>query len=145
MKKSIFLSVFAAATTLSALVFACPGHGPEGRAKLDTNSDGKITLDEMRTAAKERFGRIDADKNGVLSKEELQKRGRARMMLERADTNGDGQITTAELEAHTATKFKEMDTNKDGALSHEELRAGFKHGFKHRHGGPDGKQPPAKS
>jgi len=42
----------------------------------DTNSDGQLSLDEVQTnmpRLAERFTAVDKDKNGFLSKEELQR------------------------------------------------------------------------
>ena len=54
--------------------------GPRGQrdigqmfARMDANSDGKISKDEMRGPMAERFEIIDLDKNGFVSKEELEK------------------------------------------------------------------------
>jgi Ca2+-binding EF-hand superfamily protein len=47
----------------------------------DANSDGQLSLDEVQTnmpKLAERFSKIDQDKNGMLSKEELQRGGRHR-------------------------------------------------------------------
>jgi Ca2+-binding EF-hand superfamily protein len=41
--------------------------------RMDANEDGAISLDEARGPMVDRFKMMDADKNGSLSREELQK------------------------------------------------------------------------
>src|SRR5688572_17851787 len=109
---------FVAVTGFGAVAFAHGGKG--GMKKMDTNGDGKVTLEEARAAAKQRFQRVDADKNGVISKEEMKGRGR----LQHADANNDGQVTAAEAQAKSDAWFKKQDANNDGSLTKEEMRGG---------------------
>ena len=53
--------------------------------EADANSDGQLSLDEVQTKMPrmaERFGQIDKDKNGLLSKEEMQRGGGHHRKLE---------------------------------------------------------------
>ena len=62
------------------------GKGGEMFAKLDTNSDGKLSLDEFTTGksgdalekSKKRFAKIDADGDGSVTKEEMKAAAQAR-------------------------------------------------------------------
>jgi Ca2+-binding EF-hand superfamily protein len=70
-------------------------------AKLDENSDGKIASDEMPQRHWARFGgqmfdRIDADKDGKVTKAEFQAAGEK--MFQRMDKNGDGIIEKGEMQ-----------------------------------------------
>jgi Ca2+-binding EF-hand superfamily protein len=47
--------------------------------RADRNGDGKITLDEMRTASLARFDRMDANKDGTVTPEERQAAQGARL------------------------------------------------------------------
>ena len=134
MKKLTLFSVLTAVTAVTSLSLACPGHEGGGRAKMDTNGDGKVTLDEMRAGAKQRFTALDADKNGVLSQAELNKNGRPHRMMERADANKDGQVTLAECVAGVDTFFKKLDKNNDGVLQGDELPHGRGGRGHHGHG-----------
>jgi hypothetical protein len=131
MKKLTLFSVLGAMTAVTSLSLACPGH-EGGRAKMDPNGDGKVTLDEMRAGAKQRFDALDADKNGVLSQAELSKKGHAKRMIERADTNKDGQVTAAESVAAIDGFFKKLDKNNDGTLSGDELHFGHRGHKEHK-------------
>jgi len=51
------------------------GNGHGMWAQLDANQDGKLTEQEATAAADRMFDRADADRNGVLTREEIQ-RGR---------------------------------------------------------------------
>ncbi|HMJ12823.1 MAG TPA: EF-hand domain-containing protein [Polyangiaceae bacterium] len=121
-KKMQFAGIALVLTTLSAAAFA---HG--GRGKMDTNGDGKVTLAEAQAGAKQKFERMDKNKNGVVTKDELS--GKRARYLEKADTNKDGKVTLAEAQAKAQTWFQKLDTNKDGVLTKEEFHAGH-HGKK---------------
>lgn len=135
MNKITVVSLLAAITATSGFALACPGH-EGGKQSADANKDGKVTLQEAQAKAKARFDAVDKNKNGALSKDELE--GRAARMLH-ADSNKDGSVTFAESQAQVQVWFQKMDTNKDGALSGDELAQG-RHG--HR-GGHEGHGPKA--
>tara|TARA_B100000073_G_C23744367_1_gene574653 strand:- start:580 stop:1005 length:426 start_codon:yes stop_codon:yes gene_type:complete len=54
------------------------GHHERMLKKLDTNQDGKISKAEFLTESEKRFTEIDADANGELTSEEMQKHHEAR-------------------------------------------------------------------
>ncbi len=70
----------------------------------DTDGDGQISLEEMQAAAQTKaneraakfFERQDANKDGVLSEDELPKPRRGAKMFERIDADGDGSISEQE-------------------------------------------------
>ncbi|MCR5878875.1 hypothetical protein [Phenylobacterium sp. J367] len=49
---------------------------------------------------------------------------RTERMFARLDTNKDGAITKAELDAASKARFEKADANKDGVLSGDELKRG---------------------
>lgn len=60
----------------ASVAFANGGFGPGKHfAKIDTNADGKVTKAEHAKAAEARFTLMDANKDGVLTMDEL-KHGR---------------------------------------------------------------------
>ncbi len=74
MKKLITLSVCAFALGFALPAMAEEGARPEGKGgpfvKHDTNGDGVISKAEFLSHAEERFGQMDADGSGDVSKEE---------------------------------------------------------------------------
>lgn len=133
------------------------GHGGK-LAKLDTDKDGALSLEEVKAHPRlaEKFTELDTDKDGKLNKDELHamkgkhgkhgKHGgqdwhakspaeRAAHKLAKYDTNGDKVLTPDELAGgRFADKFAEIDGDKNGKLTLEELttwktaHAGDKHG-----------------
>ncbi len=88
-------------------------------AKHDKNGDGQIAKDEFKHTR--RFAEMDADGDGVLSKQEVEdamergRRERAFDVFERFDLNRDGQITRDEFTGPAAA-FEKLDKNADGII-----------------------------
>lgn len=135
--KPILLAA-AAVVAFATAAQAQPGPGG-GPPDFDADHDGKVTLAEFKAGQAERqnrmFARIDTNKDGKITKDELDamaKRaedagrgpppgaGPGGMMM-RLDANHDGVLTKAELAADTDRRFKMADTNGDGWLSKGEL------------------------
>jgi EF hand domain-containing protein len=126
-KKIQVVSAVIGITALSGLAFA---HG--GMAKMDSNGDGKVTLAEAQAASKRRFERMDKNKNGVVTKDEVP--DRAEHYFARTDANKDGQVTLAEAQAAAQAWFQKLDANKDGVLTENEFpHHGGHHGKKDSH------------
>ena len=117
-------------------------------AEMDANGDGQLTPAEAeayRTAkAAERFTATDTNTDGKLTAEEIianadmyggrKAKRRAARMIKKADTDGDDAVTQAELQAmwedHSGGKnhmFDHGDDNGDGVISEEEYNAMKKH------------------
>ena len=132
-------AMFAIATTATAK--------PNMLDKVDTNKDGQVQYSEFLTAGNQKFAEMDADRNGLVTKDERYAFGkakraqRAQKRFAKLDANGDGfvsnqEFTTAQAQRadkKEARRKKRMDANKDGVLSKGEGRP--KHG---RRGGPRG-------
>lgn len=114
-------------TTGLAAVPAIAQRGPEG----------PVTREASSAMQKERFTAMDANRDGVVTKEEMSAQIVARMgraprpqmidaVFGRLDANGDGRVTSAEAEAAEAARFTALDTDHDGTLTQEERRAGMK-------------------
>lgn len=74
--------------------------------RMDKNKDGKLSKDELPAQAWERLSRFDANKDGFLTKEELARAGAGL----RGRRNPDAM-------------FQQMDKNKDGRLTRDEVPA----------------------
>ena len=85
--------------------------------RLDANKDGMISRDEF---AKGREMRIE---KRIVMREDGGGMGGGRMIV-MADVNQDGRITLAEAEAMALQHFDKMDANHDGQVTREERRAG---------------------
>jgi Ca2+-binding EF-hand superfamily protein len=119
------------------------GFGMHKFEKLDSNSDGKVTRDEMLSRATEHFDKADANKDGKVTPDErkaaFQKFGEERFTAQ--DKNKDGALSQDELPPHFAKHADKLDSNKDGKLSRAELQAFAdkkkEHFGDHRRGGDE--------
>ncbi|MGE0004951.1 MAG: EF-hand domain-containing protein [Parvibaculaceae bacterium] len=97
-------------------------------ARLDADSDGKMTVNEWKPKAEKRFLRLDDDHNGTVTTAEIDawlKRGtdrRKERMLSRLDQNKDGSVTRDEVDAYIDALFNGADGDKDGGLTLVEIR-----------------------
>jgi Ca2+-binding EF-hand superfamily protein len=112
---------------------------------FDKNQDGVLTKDELPPRLAMIFDKADANGDGKLDKQEVERLlqvlrtrlGEARnkagkggadvdrmveRMLARMDTNKDGKISKDEAQGPLAKLFDRLDANKDGNLDKEELR-----------------------
>jgi len=98
---------------------------PASLAKLDKNSDGRITSDEARPAMPEGRGR---GRGGPGRGGESENAASADMVEETVktlmafDANGDGKLSRSELPERFQGIFDRADQNKDGFLTPEEIR-----------------------
>ncbi len=97
----------------------------------DLNKDGKVTLSEFQQTQANGILRLDADKDGKITRAEAKPladrapNGAAMVdrIWSRLDANKDGVITRAEIDAGAKRRFDLGDTNKDGSLSKDEIQA----------------------
>lgn len=132
-------------------------HGGPGAMLMeaDANHDGVITRAEFDAQRTAMFARLDTDSNGQISRDEM-RAGRARHhgegapdgagFISRLDSNHDGRVTREEFLARPNAEFDRLDANHDGALvageaphrppggPHAERRHGERrHGEERRH------------
>ncbi len=162
MKKILLVAAGAAVLATGACGLAQAQNGPEDRPghhgifDSDSNNDGVLTRAEFNTGREALFARLDTDRNGQLSREEMHaQRGEHRGGrrgdhrggplgggLEGADANNDGNITREEFLARPIQMFDRLDANHDGVISAAERpqrrERGAEDGPHHERGADDG-------
>ena len=135
MKHVSFIAlVLVGATAIGAgAVMAKPGgHGPRASfEELDADKNGEVTQVEMETMRTRQFAKVDTDGDGKLTLEEITAHraakvgDRAARMLERFDANKDGALSQDELPGpkRQGTVFERLDADKSGGISREEFQA----------------------
>ena len=95
---------------------------------LDADSDGNITVAEMKAHAAAEFAAKDANGDGNLSAEEMvaamsdRAQERLERMIEWRDTDGNGVLSQTELSLDNGERmFERADADNDGAISAEEF------------------------
>lgn len=98
-------------------------HGGKRLQRMDANNDGMISREEWQGNPKA-FDRLDKNKDGVISREEIAVRGGSQRMgrIRQLDQNNDKQISRDEWKGSAET-FNRLDINSDGVITKEELRA----------------------
>lgn len=105
---------------------------------MDTDGDGKISMEEHAVAAGKMFDTMDANKDGRVTASEMEAAHRAitgkakpekgeltaAEKIKLIDGNGDGVVTEEEHTVAARSMFEKMDTNHDGFLSRDEVKAG---------------------
>ena len=129
---------FAADNTTTTTATAPKGERGSHFKKADADGNGTLSRAEVEKAMPrlaEKFDQIDTNKDGQLSRDELnawkkahrgERQAKAAERFKHADADGDGAISRAEAEKHAprlAKKFDQIDSNKDGKLTQDELRA----------------------
>lgn len=157
-------TVFAIATL--AALGATAAYADKGVKDADASGDGFVSLDEFKSAhsarIEERFVRMDANADGLLSEEEMQAARRDRrgardqrrgdrhpgkrnpeQVFERLDADGNGSLSLEELDGKrfspdTAT-FQAADLDGSGELDATEMDAMMKARREERRGADRGK------
>lgn len=102
-------------------------HERRGERRLDQNGDGKIEISELPEKMRERLAGADTNKDGVLSKDELEAHRRAHMQekFARLDTNKDGALSESEVPSRFWERLKKADQNNDGKVTPDEMRTAW--------------------
>jgi len=105
---------------------------------LDTNGDGKISLDEIRAEQARLIAAADLDGDGKLSVDEFRRRGwwfqklHTTTLFDLMDANGDQSLTADEIANPSARWFKRYDKDADGGVTTEEVPHFKRSGCGHR-------------
>ena len=107
MKRKIIIGSMIAALTIPALALAATDGPPKGHHKghhkgeiferMDTNKDGEISFEEMTAKSTERFSKLDKDGNGTVSFEEMTVEKKE--IFDKLDKDGNGSISKEEAKA----------------------------------------------
>lgn len=105
---------------------------------LDTNGDGKISLDEIRAEQARLIAAADLNGDGKLSVDEFRRRGwwfqklHTTTLFDLMDANGDQSLTADEIANPSARWFKRYDKDADGGITTEEVPHFKRSGRGHR-------------
>ena len=140
------LSTCLVVAALLAAGAASAGDQPRGdtpsHMRADTDGDGKISRAEAQSAGAEKsgewFDKLDGNKDGYVTQEEMRQaretrrehmradwKEKADQRFKEADTNNDGSLSLDEVQAKMpkmAERFSQIDQDKNGLLSRDELK-----------------------
>ncbi len=99
--------------------------------KMDTNGDGRISLDEYVAAATARFKTIDSQNKGSIDAADIaaspitlqRDQKMADAIVKHVDKSGKGYISQDDVVAAAQARFARMDKKGDGKLTPDELTA----------------------
>lgn len=130
-KFTLALAIFSAIAVVPTAAFAIEPYLPKTPkvfAKLDSDSNGKISLDEFRPRAEKRFLKLDGNNDGAVSAAEidaaLKKAIDARRIriMKTMDADSNGSVSKAELDDFVAKMISAADADSDGGLTLDEIR-----------------------
>lgn len=107
--------------------------------RIDANRDGVLARDEIEAFVRERVRVADRDGDGAISVEELRavreqrRAARAQRRLARLDADHDGRVSVAEIAERRAALMMRFDRDGDAAISPGE-RESARAEWRHRRG-----------
>lgn len=112
--------------------------------QLDTDGDGRVSLEEALAPQRARFAEVDTDGDGFITAEEasaafaaqvppemleaMKERGMpdpGETFIANLDQNGDGRVDLDEFKRPTIEAFERMDADGDGFATYEEATVFF--------------------
>lgn len=140
--KTLILALVASSVLASpVLAQDAPKTNTEKTVEQTSKKPEREPIDLAKFSRMDELKAADTDKDGILSREEIEAHA-LKMMVKRSadrmerrlDVNGDGKISLEAVEKKRAERFAELDKNKDGKLDRSELKAGKRHGKDGHHG-----------
>ena len=119
MSKRALISSLAAVSLLASIGLAFAQTPTAFLKKVDKDSDGTVTLEELKTFASDRFKALEKDSDGTLDSKELKGRLSA-TGFKSANTDADKTIDEAEFMTYVEKLFKEANDD-DTTLDAKEL------------------------
>ena len=112
---------------------------------IDTDSDGKLSMDELAAHRLAEFTAADTNSDGALDAAEMEAHHAAKMaammaehaarMIENKDNDGNGTLSAEEFgEGPGEEHFARIDADNDGMISKEEAVAAMQHRKTRGHG-----------
>ncbi len=120
----------------SIAIAAAPGGGRDGMAgrgfirlmeEMDADRNGAVSRTEIEDFNAARAAAMDADGNGGITVAELeayrdaQRQKRMAAHLAAMDSNGDGKVSVEELQAAANWRLARLDRDGDGSIERDEL------------------------
>lgn len=133
--RSVLTALPAAALSVCALAQTADSGHPSFYQlmlqKMDTNGDGRISLDEYVAAATARFKSIDSQNKGSIDAADIaaspvtleRDQKIADAIVKRVDKGGKGYISQDDVVSAAQARFVRMDKKGDGKLTPDELTA----------------------
>ena len=119
MSKRVAIAGFAALGLLTSIGLASAQTSAAFLKMVDKDSDGTVTLDEVKAYASDRFKAFEKDQDGTLDTKELKGRLSA-TGFKAANTDADKTIDEPEFMAYVENLFKEANDG-DTTLDAKEL------------------------
>jgi len=133
--------------------------------RFDANEDGKVSLQEIPAGRKEMLGKVDANSDGSIDREEFRiamakrnqqkndaprpKKGkgvaisRIAEAIMQLDGNADGRLNADEVAPRLKSKFSDLDKNGDGYLDKREVKKQVKRRMQQERAASELRQPTA--
>ena len=111
--------------TTALLGFTQPALAARGASfqAIDSNSDGKLDLEEAKKAASAKFNSLDRNRTGTLTRREVGRLRLSRKDFTAADPDKDGTLSKDEYLAIVEQRFKAADTKQQGTLTLSEFNS----------------------
>lgn len=114
--KSFLISVPAVLLLATSAIAQQNGLNETHLQALDADGDASISMQEFGAFSDFAFEQMDTDKNGSLSKSEVDAHADENA-FGRADADGNGSVSSSEFRSRMEQNFKDADKDGDGILN----------------------------